>query len=363
MVSAPRRAFDKCTVQQLLKLVRVEEIEEVWTATSFPDLLEKCIVHYCPSFGALVLYDAMMLREPPTPEMLEQLYGIEEFKEFVDSKDWEGVDKDQKKLEKQNEGVNTYWKLLDKKSALLKDCFQALERSKAPDARSRGPAGYVDELITQELAESWVPPGSRIELDRFNQRWRIHWRFGEMSRSFQLHGFKRALIFVLRAAWTSMEQYSGLACPVPGIMAAPATIAASGVEAAMPHSTAGHGADAAERKDKLKMNVATLKGLLKEKGLIRTGKKLEHVDRLCGVYCTTAAPVAATAAEALSKCRWERRTCSLAKVRQAAAAPQLQPPTKTKLMRRTRTALKKQTEAAARAVQAFRVLLIYSSGS
>jgi hypothetical protein len=116
-----------------------------------------------------------------------------------------------------------------------------------------------------------------------------------------LHGFKRALIFVLRAAWTSMEQYSGLACPVPGIIAAPATTAASRVEAAMPHSTAGHGADAAEWKALLiKKNVQELKGLLKEKGLNRTGKKMDLVDRLCPLYCTTAAPVAATAAEALS---------------------------------------------------------------
>ncbi len=139
MVSAARRAFDKCTFHQLRKLMLLEKIGEEKTATSFPDLLEKCIMHYCPSFEALELYDTMMLREPPTPETLEQLYGIEEFKEFVDSKDWEGVDKDQKKLEKQNEGVNTYWKLLDKKKRFVEGLLPGIgkvEGSRRAQSRS-----------------------------------------------------------------------------------------------------------------------------------------------------------------------------------------------------------------------------------
>ena len=77
-----------------------------------------------------------------------------------------------------------------------------MEEANASDVRRRGPAGYVDGDITQEVAQCWVPAGSRIHLDRFNGRWRVSWQFGDVSRSFALYGFKLALIHVFRTACT-----------------------------------------------------------------------------------------------------------------------------------------------------------------
>jgi hypothetical protein len=87
------------------------------------------------------------------------------------------------------------------------------------EARARGPTYYqhVEEEWTVALVSNWAPPFSHMLLDSFNARWRISWLFGNVSRSWNLHGYFASCIQCLRIAWESHTNYTGLLCDIPGV--------------------------------------------------------------------------------------------------------------------------------------------------
>ena len=92
----------------------------------------------------------------------------------------------------------------------------------ACEARARGPIHYqhVEGEWTLALVNNWAPPFSHMLLDSFNARWRISWLFGNVSRSWNLHGYFASCILCLRIAWESHTNYTGLVCDIPGVFEA-----------------------------------------------------------------------------------------------------------------------------------------------
>ena len=69
--------------------------------------------------------------------------------------------------------------------------------------------------LTQEFARELCPPSCAIRKDTYNSRW-----FGccsmlsaTISRSWHLHGDRRALLLVLHQCWTWEQQLTGMVCP------------------------------------------------------------------------------------------------------------------------------------------------------
>ena len=92
-----------------------------------------------------------------------------------------------------------------------------IEATLHAEARSKGPIHYNNVEWEQSLVQQWCPASSHIFWDRYNARWRIHWRWGDLSRSWGAWGFKESALLCVRAAWTSTAARTGLQCPVPGV--------------------------------------------------------------------------------------------------------------------------------------------------
>ena len=242
--SGARYAYWKTSEVNVRKLANLfpELAAKVASVTQFAVLLEIMVRHFHPTFSDTDVYRCVLHRvlddEDPMTEMLKQ----GELSEHMD-------ESDRIKFEKE-EQANDAKKA---RKGFLKACEPlkakvALEQKAADDAlksivRERGPTPYLDNhgAWTEGLVNMWCPPSARIFRDVFNARWRIHWLFGDLSRSWGTHGYVESAILVLQAAWTSHTFYTGLECTIPELMPAGETSAGPAAVAPPVPKAAGRG--------------------------------------------------------------------------------------------------------------------------
>ena len=73
------------------------------------------------------------------------------------------------------------------------------------------------ELLDEESAKKFIPPGSRLFKDYYNGRWLGFCRGVTRSRSWQMHGDFRAMSMVISWLWKTSAEEDGHVCPYPWI--------------------------------------------------------------------------------------------------------------------------------------------------
>ena len=92
--AAARHAFWSASERVLRKLVKHLELDELGSISSFPLLLGAMIRHFHPDLDDTQLHQALMRRSPERENQLRTVVCDADFKEFLDAKDREAVDKE-----------------------------------------------------------------------------------------------------------------------------------------------------------------------------------------------------------------------------------------------------------------------------
>ena len=121
------------------------------------------------------------------------------------------------------------------------------------------PFPVLDADMDIDTLVSKMPPGSKLEIDRFNGRWRASVRtphtlvWKRLSRSWGLRGHSACLREIMEWAWSLGVRY-GLQCPYSDLLQATAHVGESAAEAA------GAAGAASSKKSKLSRALAVPAG-------------------------------------------------------------------------------------------------------
>ena len=214
---AARECFwgaQKATLHALADALGVPGVSK---ATDENSLVQALVEHLHPDLDPEELY-AILLKRAPFEELYEGVIDSEDFLDFLDACDRPDMVKKRTAFtRRQQDKVRYYARLRPLRQRIQEKVTAEVERDYG-EKGSRGPAKTPVGEWTQALANTWVPPGCHVHLDRSNGRWRVRYPpNGQLSRSFALHGFEHSLVMCLRAAWSSFYYHKGVRCPLAGV--------------------------------------------------------------------------------------------------------------------------------------------------
>ena len=137
-----------------------------------------------------------------------------------------------------------------REKVLKQETQKVSSMASGPRTRGLAPAS-PDDSWSQQLVNQWVPLGGHVHKVFCNDRWRIKWLFGNVSRSFATFGVHAFAVACLRIAAESHTACNGLPCDVPWVIhgkVAPVGFPGHGAPglAAQPKANRGRGAASAK---------------------------------------------------------------------------------------------------------------------
>ena len=221
--AASRQAFWTTSEKDVVKFAVFDGLGHlIEPLIDFSLKLEVLVRYYHPELNDTDVY-LILLKRVAEDSALEDVAEDADFQELLDRSDRAKIEDNKPKRASQAKYRKAFLKGLEplKRKVCLE---QKAEHDRMTcEARARGPTYYmhVEEEWTVALVSNWAPPFSRMLLDSFNARWRISWLFGNVSRSWNLHGYFASCIACLRIAWESHTFYTGLPCDIPGVFEDP----------------------------------------------------------------------------------------------------------------------------------------------
>lgn len=241
--AAALSAFWHCSEGDLRFMAALPELglKDALVEHEFATFLEVIIRKLHPDLSHTDIYCILHKRVAENKRALDDALDLDDVREFLTPDDREALDKEESAEKQQfkksrQHFLNSLKPLREK----VKEEQQRLEEALMTEVRKKGPVEYRGsaESWTQEMVQQWAPPQGRVLKDFFNKRWRVTHLFGNVSRSWGLHGHYHSLVIALQLAWEAHTSNTGLECKIPGIAAEGAR--SSGTEA--PPEDKGKGA-------------------------------------------------------------------------------------------------------------------------
>ena len=218
---AARNCYWPATVtEQDVRRLALREQVDARPSVPFAKVLEMLINIHSPGLTDVELYDIILARAPRQDDVLETLFEAQDMKEFIDDHDPERFETDKKRYSKQKSNSKQFLQGCAGIRERLRPHFEELELLQASEHRTLGPAGMADAAWTYDVVRAWLPAGVSLYRDSTYKRWRAIWPLGDCSRAWDLYGYKQSALLMLRTVWKSYEELTGIACAIPGIVAA-----------------------------------------------------------------------------------------------------------------------------------------------